>query len=126
MAITILIVDDSITMLSSVKSALTMGGYTVETANSGQAALDKLMGGLKPNLIITDINMPKMDGYEMIRLVRGDPGLQSVPVVAISTEAADGDITRAYEAGANFYMVKPVNPGELAETARLLTGVRAP
>ena len=58
MAMTILVVDDSVTMLMSLKTSLAMNGFQVETANHGQAALDKLKSGIKPNLILTDINMP--------------------------------------------------------------------
>ena len=70
MAITVLIVDDSATMIMSLKSALSIGGFQVETANNGQAALDKLKAGLKPDLILTDINMPVMGGLELIQKVQ--------------------------------------------------------
>lgn len=60
MAMTILAVDDSVTMVMSLKTTLSMNGSLVETANHGQAALDKLQWGVKPNLIITDVNMPVM------------------------------------------------------------------
>ena len=70
MSKTILIVDDSATMLMSVKATLDMNGFKVETASDGQLAYDKIKGGLKPDLIITDINMPKMGGFELIKLVR--------------------------------------------------------
>ena len=62
MAMKILVVDDSITMVMSLKTTLTMNGFEVETANNGQQALDKLNAGCKPNLIVTDINMPVMGG----------------------------------------------------------------
>jgi len=71
---TILIVDDSVTMLMSLRSSLALGGYQVETASDGQAALDKLKAGLKPSLVITDINMPGMGGLEMIGKVRALAG----------------------------------------------------
>ena len=73
MAKTILIVDDSATMLMCLKTTQSMSGYLVETANNGQLALDKLKAGLKPNLIVTDINMPVMGGLEMIEKVRALP-----------------------------------------------------
>jgi len=63
MAMTILVVDDSVTMVLSLKTALSMNGFQVETAHHGQAALDKLQSGLKPNLILTDINMPVMGAW---------------------------------------------------------------
>jgi two-component system chemotaxis response regulator CheY len=66
--------------------------------------------------------MPKMDGYEMLRQMRGAAELRGLPVVTISTEAAESDAAKAYEAGANFYIVKPANPVELTTVARMLTG----
>lgn len=97
-------------------------GFTVVEARDGLEGLERALGR-HFDLLFVDINMPKMDGYEMIRLVREEPALAKVPVVTISTEAKESDITKAYEAGANFYLVKPVRPGELASAARLLTGV---
>jgi len=70
MAKTIFLVDDSVTMLMSVKSTLEMNGFKVETAGDGLQALTKLKGGLKPDLIITDVNMPNMGGLELIKNVR--------------------------------------------------------
>jgi two-component system, chemotaxis family, chemotaxis protein CheY len=79
MAKTILVVDDSVTMVMSLKSTLSMGGFQVETANNGQQALDKLKGGVKPDLILTDINMPVMGGLEMIGKVRALARLPILP-----------------------------------------------
>jgi two-component system chemotaxis response regulator CheY len=87
MAKTILIVDDSATMLMSLKTTLSMSGYLVETANNGQLALDKLKAGLKPNLIVTDINMPVMGGLEMIEKVRALPGCRFFPILTLTTES---------------------------------------
>jgi two-component system chemotaxis response regulator CheY len=66
--------------------------------------------------------MPKMDGYEVIRTIREDETLWRVPVITISTEDKEQDALKAYEAGANFYLTKPVRPKDLEEMARLLTG----
>ena len=76
MAITILIVDDSATMLMSLKTGLSINGFKVESANSGQAALDKLKLGVKPDLILTDINMPGMTGLELIGKIRVQAALR--------------------------------------------------
>ncbi|HEY1256109.1 MAG TPA: response regulator, partial [Terracidiphilus sp.] len=70
MPMTIMIVDDSATMLMSLKTGLTLSGFKVEEARCGQAALDKLKSGVKPDLILTDINMPGMTGLQLIEKIR--------------------------------------------------------
>lgn len=120
----ILVVDDGVTVRLFCREILENAGFTVEEAGNGLEGIERALGN-HFDLLVVDINMPKLDGYQMIRLVRDDPALQTVPVVTISTEANRDDIARAYEAGANFYMVKPVRPAELAHAARLLTGLRA-
>ncbi len=77
------------------------------------------------DLIIVDINMPKMNGYEFVSHLRKDPASQSIPIMTVSTEDQERDKVKAYEAGAIFYMVKPIRPDELEQVARLFTG-RAP
>jgi len=86
-AMKVLIVDDSVTMVLSLKTTLTMNGFEVETANNGQAALDKLKAGIKPNLIVTDVNMPVMGGLEMIGKVRALPGFRFIPILTLTTES---------------------------------------
>ncbi|MCJ2056421.1 response regulator [Methylobacterium sp. J-048] len=120
----ILVVEDGITMRMFYQDVLGRAGFVVEEAANGVEGLEKaLLGGF--DLMIVDINMPKMDGYELVSRIRREPSLQATPVVTISTEAADADATRAYAAGANFYIVKPADPVLLVETARLLTGAQA-
>jgi two-component system chemotaxis response regulator CheY len=121
----VLVVDDGITMRLFYRSVLEAAGFVVEEAINGVEGYEKAL--TQPfDLMIVDINMPKMDGYSMLRAIRGISAIQSIPAVTISTEAGDRDATRAYEAGANFYMVKPVAPSELEEVARLMTGIPAP
>ncbi|WP_235720847.1 response regulator [Magnetospirillum molischianum] len=118
----ILVVDDGITMRLFYREVLEGAGFEVEEAANGVEGLERaLLGGF--DLMVVDINMPKMDGYEMVRQVRGDPALRAIPVVTVSTEEKDEDVLKAYTAGANFYLTKPVIPGDLIETVRLLTGV---
>jgi len=111
MSKTILIVDDSATMIMSLKTALEMQGFKVETASNGQAALDKIKSGLKPNLIITDINMPVMDGLEFIKNVR--PILRFVPILILTTESEQKKREEAKKLGATGWLVKPVSGGDL-------------
>ena len=121
----VLVVDDGITMRLFYRSVLEAAGFEVEEAINGVEGYEKALTQLF-DLMIVDINMPKMDGYSMLRAIRGISTIQGIPAVTISTEAGDNDAIRAYEAGANFYMVKPVAPGELTEVARLMTGIPAP
>ena len=120
----ILVVEDGITMRMFYQDVLGRAGFVVEEAANGVEGLEKaLLGGY--DLMIVDINMPKMDGYAMIARLRGDSAMQAVPIVTISTEAEGRDADRAYEAGADLYLVKPATPAQLVETANLLTGVVA-
>lgn len=119
----ILVVDDGVTVRLFCREVLEHAGFVVEEAGNGLEGIERALGR-HFDLLVVDINMPKMDGYQMIRLVRDEPALAAVPVVTISTEAGEDDIARAYQAGANFYMIKPVRPAELASAARLLTGLR--
>ncbi len=121
----ILVVDDGITMRMFFRDVLEGAGFEVEEAANGVEGIERaLVGGF--DLLLVDVNMPKMDGYEMVRQLRDDPALRAIPVVTISTEDKDSDVVRAYQAGANLYLVKPVKPADLAGTVRLLTGGAAP
>lgn len=113
MARTILIVDDSATMLLSVKTTLEMNGFRVETANDGVKALDKLKGGMKPDLIITDINMPNMGGVDLIRNTRALPGLRFLPILTLTTESQAAKREEGRKAGATGWLVKPVQGPDL-------------
>jgi two-component system chemotaxis response regulator CheY len=107
------------------RSVLEAAGFLVDEATNGMEGYEKVLA-LPFDLMIVDINMPKMDGYAMLRMVRGDANLRMVPAVIVSTEAGEKDAALAYEAGANFYLVKPVAPDELTTVARLIAGVAAP
>ena len=113
MAKTILVVDDSVTMVMSLKSTLSMSGFQVETANNGQQALDKLKAGVKPDLILTDINMPVMGGLELIGKVRAMPGLKFVPILTLTTESDATKREAGRSAGATGWIVKPVSGDDL-------------
>lgn len=120
----VLVVDDGMTTRLYYREALESAGFTIDEAVNGAEGLERaLMGAYDP--LIVDVNMPKMDGYEMIAQVRSDPALHEIPVITISTEAGEADADRAYAAGANLYLVKPADPMQMTETAYLLTGVEA-
>jgi len=118
MSKTILIVDDSATMLMSVKATLDMNGFKVETASDGQLAYDKIKGGLKPDLIITDINMPKMGGFELIKLVRALPGFRFTPILTLTTESQSDKRDEGKKLGATGWLVKPVAGPDLIKVIK--------
>jgi two-component system, chemotaxis family, chemotaxis protein CheY len=121
----ILVVDDSITMRLFYRSVLETAGFHVDEAANGMEGYERILTH-HFDLLIVDVNMPKMDGYTMIRAVRGDAAVRKVPAVFVSTESDDKDAALAFEAGGNFYLVKPVDPVELTDVARLMTGTVAP
>jgi two-component system, chemotaxis family, chemotaxis protein CheY len=117
-AMTVLVVDDSVTMVLSLKTTLAMHGFQVETACHGQEALDKLNAGLRPALILTDINMPVMGGMELIRSVRSMPGLKFIPILTLTTESDGGKKTEGKLAGATGWLVKPISGNALVGVLR--------
>ena len=108
MAKTIMIVDDSATMLLSLRSTLEMNGFQVEAASDGQAAADRLNAGARPDLIITDINMPRMGGLDLIRHVRGLPRFRFTPILTLTTESQTAVRDEGRRLGATGWLVKPV------------------
>lgn len=110
---TVFLVDDSATMLMSLKGTLQMSGFKIETAGDGEAALGKLKAGLKPDLIITDINMPKMDGLSLIREAR--KLLRFTPILALTTESQQAKRDEAKKSGATGWLVKPVGGADLVK-----------
>ena len=118
MSKTILIVDDSATMVLSVKSTLEMNGFNVVTASDGVQALAKLKGGIKPDLIITDVNMPNMDGLELIRNVKTLPGFRFTPILTLTTESQSAKRDQAKQLGATGWLVKPVSGPDLIKVIK--------
>ena len=113
MAKTVLVVDDSVTMVMSLKTTLSMNGFEVETAGNGQAALDKLFAGIKPSLVLTDINMPVMGGMELIAKIRAILGLKFIPILTLTTESDNAKRDEGKRAGATGWLVKPVSGDDL-------------
>jgi len=118
MGMTILVVDDSVTMVMSLKTTLAMNGFEVETANNGQQALDKLTGGVKPNLILTDINMPVMGGLEFIGKVRALPGFRFTPILTLTTESETSKRGEGKRLGATGWLVKPIAGDDLIKVIK--------
>jgi two-component system chemotaxis response regulator CheY len=118
MAKKIFIVDDSATMLMSVKGNLEMNGFEVSTAVDGQDALDKLKAGLKPDLIITDVNMPRMTGLELIKHVKALPGFRFTPILTLTTESQAAKRDEGKKLGATGWLVKPVSGPDLIKVIK--------
>jgi two-component system, chemotaxis family, chemotaxis protein CheY len=114
---TILLVDDSATILMSMSGILKQAGYNVLTAASGDAALSILKTN-KPNLVITDLNMPGMNGIEFIRQAKTNTNLRFTPFVILTTESGVGKKDEARAAGAAGWLVKPVVPDQLLQVVK--------
>lgn len=118
MAKTVLVVDDSITMVMSLRTTLSMNGFQAESAGNGKEALDKLQKGFKPDLIITDVNMPVMGGMELIRNVRAISTLRFIPILTLTTESDPAKRNEGKVAGATGWIVKPVSGNDLVAVIR--------
>jgi two-component system chemotaxis response regulator CheY len=113
MAKTILIVDDSATIRMSVRTNLELAGFAVESADDGLKALAQLEAGLTPDLIITDINMPNMDGLTLIKKVRELAQFRFLPILTLTTEGQAGKREQGKKMGVTGWLVKPVGGGDL-------------
>lgn len=122
MAKKVMVVDDSRTMRQQVGIALTAAGYEVIEAEDGVDGLEKVQLTADLSMIICDVNMPRMNGLEMLTNVKKDPRFADLPVVMLTTEALPGLITRAKQAGAKGWIVKPFKPEMLVAAVRRLIG----
>jgi two-component system, chemotaxis family, sensor kinase CheA len=105
----VLIVDDDERNRYALSSYLDMLEMKVFTANDGESALNILRSGKPIDLVLLDIMMPIMDGYEMLRLLRSDVSLKDIPVIAVTARAMKGDDKKCLEAGATDYIPKPID-----------------
>ena len=117
---TIFLVDDSTTILLSISSILAKAGYQVEKAANAEEALRKFKAGVKINLLITDLNMPGMNGIELIREVRKLAAYKFVPVLFLTTKSQQAKKQEAKAAGASGWIVKPASAEELLSTIKLV------
>ncbi|MFZ4535916.1 response regulator [Propionivibrio sp.] len=117
---TIMLVDDSATILLSISSILGKAGYTVEKANNAEVALTKFNAGIKIDLLITDLNMPGMNGIELIQEVRKMAPYKFVPILFLTTESQQSRKLEAKAAGASGWIVKPATADELLNTIKLV------
>ncbi len=113
----VLLVDDSATILMSMKQLLSKH-VSVETANDGTDAVRKLEGGYVPDLIITDINMPQMNGLELISRVKQMAAFRFTPMLVLTTEYDEAKRAEAKRMGATGWLVKPVKGEQLLEVLK--------
>ncbi|HET6419567.1 MAG TPA: response regulator [Geobacteraceae bacterium] len=121
----ILIIEDSPTMRQLISFALKrLQGVRIVEANDGVDGLKKLSAD-RFDLILTDINMPIMDGLKLVSLVRNDANYRNTPIVVITTEGAQEDRERALALGANDYITKPIQAGRILDMARAMLKIGA-
>jgi two-component system, chemotaxis family, chemotaxis protein CheY len=119
----ILIVDDSKTVRNLVAFIMKREGYRVTTAVDGLDGLEKLYGADSVDLIISDVNMPNMDGFTFTKNLREQEEYRDLPIIILSTEGQDKDIRQGMNLGANLYMIKPAQPEKLIQNVKMLLGV---
>lgn len=113
----ILVVDDDKTTRKLLSLYLKGKGYEIVTAENGLEALEKV-GIENVNFILTDMNMPYMDGIEFTKNLKSDPAHSNIPVVMVTTEADEDEKKRAFEAGVDDYLVKPTNADQINESIK--------
>jgi len=121
MAKTVLTVDDSASIRQMVTFTLKSSGYTVIEAADGQEGLDKAKAN-SVNLVLTDQNMPKMDGLTLIKTLRGLPQYKATPILMLTTESSDAMKAQGKAAGATGWLVKPFDPQKLLEVVKKVIG----
>lgn len=121
MAKTILAIDDSASIRQMVSFTLKSSGYEVAEAVDGMDGLDKAKGKAF-NLILTDQNMPRMDGLTLIKTLRGMPQYKTVPILMLTTESSDAMKQQGRAAGATGWLVKPFDPQKLIEVVKKVIG----
>ncbi|MBF0559703.1 MAG: response regulator [Nitrospirae bacterium] len=114
---TVMVVDDSASMRQLVSFALNSAGYDVVAAVHGRDALDK-MNNSRVEMVVTDLNMPEMDGIELIKQLRTRPANKFTPIVMLTTESQETKKQEGKQAGASGWLVKPFKPDELVDVVR--------
>ena len=117
----ILVVDDQEDLRGVLRDLLIGSGYSVIEAADGEVGVAKAKSD-RPDLILMDIQMPVIDGYEATRLIKVDPNLKPIPIVAVSSFAMKGDEEKARAAGCDHYVTKPYSPMQLLRLIRGLLG----
>ena len=127
----ILLVEDNIDDILLTQRAFERSSVPSEivTACDGQEALDCLFGGgahagrsrpIKPDIVLLDLNLPKLDGFDVLRRIRADPGTRRLPVIVLTSSNEQRDIVQSYDLGANSFVRKPVDFAQFVDAARQL------
>jgi hypothetical protein len=116
---TVLVVDDDTRNIFALSSALERRNMNVLTATTGQEAISILEKSPEVTIVLMDIMMPEMDGYETIAKIRGNAAFRRLPIIALTAKAMKGDREKCLEAGASDYLAKPVNTEQLFSALRL-------
>ena len=117
----ILVVDDEIYIVHILDFSLGMEGYEVVTALDGEQALHKVKSD-KPDLVVLDIMMPKLDGYETCKILKNDPETKNIPVILLSAKGRNVDQKMGFQVGADDYITKPFSPRKLVERINMILG----
>ncbi len=112
MPLKVLVCDDERHIVRLIQVNLERQGYTVVTAFDGKDGLEKVKAE-NPDLMVLDVMMPYMDGFEVLKSLRRDPAFESLPVIMLTAKAQDKDVFEGYHYGADMYLTKPFNPMEL-------------
>ena len=121
----VLVVDDEPDLVRILEFGLKAAGYQVDTANDGQEGLKKARE-LKPDIILLDLMLPKLDGYKVCRLLKFDERYKHIPIMILSARSQAGDQTLAHEMGADRFMTKPYEFAEILEHIKALLKQSAP
>lgn len=121
MSKTVLIVDDSATIRQQVSMALKQAGFAIVEAADGREGLNQIDSNREIAMVVCDVNMPNMNGLEMIEQVKRKPEHKALPILMLTTEGQPSMVRRAKEAGAVGWIVKPFDANQLVQTARHLT-----
>lgn len=121
----VLVIEDDAALRKVLELRLTLEGFEVDVACDGQAGLERIEDAV-PDAVISDLMMPRLDGYGFCRAARARPAFANLPIVLLTAHQRDGEIDELLELGSIEYMVKPFDAPTLAGTLRRLVGVAAP
>jgi len=126
MPLKVLVCDDERHIVRLIQVNLERQGYNVVTAFDGKEGLEKIRSE-RPNLVVLDVMMPYMDGFEVLKTIRREPETENLPVIMLTAKAQDKDVFEGYHYGADMYLTKPFNPMELISfVKRIFNSLESP